>query len=193
MTRVFQIGFHVCGTRSLASFFRVNGFKHFHHENHQLAEQLFNNLKDGKTKFDSNFEGPFPGHQGAFYSDMQSWKPDRDGDYFNKLAAYTLFKEIDKGYPNSLFILNLRDKEAWINSKIAKGREGRYYKQPEKELTKLLSDEWDSHIENVRKYFKDSTHFIEFHITNDSINKVADWLEKFGLKIESRSFPKVRG
>lgn len=191
MIRVFQIGLHIAGTRSLAAFFKSNNFESFHHENH-YAEQLFKNLKDGKTYFDPPYHGPFKGKQGVFYSDMQSWKPARDGQHHNKLAGYTLFKEIDKGYPGSLFILNLRN--GWVESKMKKpGFRKSYPNKTDDEMKEMLQKEMDDHHRNVREYFRDRKNFIEFHIHNDKIQKLATWLRGFNLEIKSESFPKIRG
>ena len=190
MIRVFQIGFHVCGTRSLWEFFRKNNFQSFHHENHKLAEQLYENLKGGKTHFDKDLEGPFSGKQGVFYSDMQSWKPERDGQYNNKLAGYTLFKEIDKGYPNSLFILNLRD--GWVESKIKKGGSAGYYTGKDDDLKRMLNKEWNTHIQNVREYFGDRKDFIEFHIQKDPIDKLITWIESFNIEITKKDIGKIK-
>ncbi|MFW6281316.1 MAG: hypothetical protein ACOC1O_00800 [bacterium] len=201
MRKVFQIGFHICGTRSLAHFFRINNFKSFHYEKTLLAEQLFRNLdrEKGITKFDPNFEGPFPGKQGIFYSDMQKSVHDKkereklgNGNKFFKWEGYKLFRELDKSYPGSLFILNLRD--GWIDRKIRgdkhKDKPGLYTTQ---ELREYLEHEWKTHINNVRDYFKNRDGLIEFHIQKDPIDKLVNWLEYHGFKIYKREFPKIRG
>lgn len=124
MTRIFQIGFHITGTRSLADFFGKNNFKTFHWEKGELANQLFKNLKDGKTHFNKNFEGPFKNVQGVFYSDMEKGglsveqSIELGGHCLYKLEGYKLFKELDNNYKDSLFILNLRND--WIERKIEK-------------------------------------------------------------------------
>lgn len=192
MIKIFQIGLHICGTRSLAEFFAKNNFKTFHHENHKLAEQLFTNLKDGKTHFDEELEPPFYKKQGVFYSDMQSFKPNRDKLYKRKLEGYTLFKEIDKGYPGSLFILNTRND--WVNSKMQKKGFKKYtnYKNND-ELRQILKNEHDTHLKNVREYFKNRENFIEFNIQNDKIHKLIEWLKKHGVEIKYEKLRKIRG
>lgn len=198
MVKIFQIGFNITGTRSLAYFFRKNNFKDFHWENRKLAEQLFANLDTQRkiTHFNGKFEGPFPSKQGAFYSDMEKVISREErlghGDIFFKWEAYKLFKELDNYYNNIYFILNLRND--WIKRKIEKnkekGKEGFY---TEKELREFLEKNYNEHIKNVREYFKGRDDFIEFNIQDENIHKVAEWLRGHGFKIKKEVLPKIKG
>lgn len=192
MKKIFQIGFHVCGTRSLESFFQKNKFKTFHHYNGILANQLFDNLKDNKTFFIEPLIGPFNGNQGIFYSDMENWV---EGSYLsNKKEGYKLFKEIDNGNPDSLFILNVRDN--WVDSKLKKFRKYKHWRNSkikEEEARDYWIKDITEHHKNVREYFKDNKNFIEFHITKDPIIKLVKWLSSHNFNITYKNFPKIRG
>jgi len=192
MFRVFQIGFHICGTRSLCEFFSANNFQTFHHYNGKLSEDLFKNLAGGKTHFSPELEGPFNGKIGAFYSDMENFVEKRDRKEMNKQEGYKLFKEIHNGYPDALFILNVRND--WTDSKLKKkGFYKHYTDLTEDEKRKMLDNAWAEHLRNVRSYFRGRKEFLEFNIQDDKITKIVKWLESFGIEIKSRTFKKIRG
>lgn len=194
MLRVFQIGFHISGTRSLCEFFKKNNFRGFHHENAELATQLINNLKDGKTHFDKKYEGPFKGKQGAFYSDMLGWN---DIIYpWDIKEGYKLFKEIDNYYKNSFFILNTR--ENWIERKVDKAHKNGYFKRAkehisEKEITDWWKKDQREHYNNVRNYFKERKEFIEFDIQKDNIDKLIKWIKINNVEIKHNKLSKLKG
>ena len=198
MVRIFQIGFHISGTRSLAKFFETNGFKSFHHSTGRrsiLADQLFENLKDGKTHFNKNFEGPFPGAKGVFYSDMENNMGAADPR--DKREAYKLFKELDLSYPGSLFILNTRDD--WVDRKIRglktedARRTHRATGWSKEDIREWLRKDQKEHYKKVREYFKGRKEFIEFNIKKDNIQKIIDWLNEFDIEIKNKRLTKIRG
>jgi len=195
MFRVFQIGFHVCGTRSLAVFFQQNNFFIFHHENGKLSNQLVKNLKNGKTKFDKNYEGPFlSSEQGVFYGALQGEETVKPWD---KEESYKLFKEIDISYPNSLFLLNTRND--WVASKMKKLRANNYLYQlrdqgiSKSQLAAWFTEDEKQHYDNVREYFNGRKEFLEFNIQTEKIEKVSEWLKEHGVKIYTEKFFKIRG
>lgn len=202
MTRIFQIGFQITGTRSLAEYFKNNNFKTFHWEKGKLAEQLFDNLKNDKTHFNKSYNGPFKGKQGIFYSDMEKGglsvekSIQLSGHKFFKLEGYKLFRALDNYYSDTLFILNLRDD--WVKRKVQKQKGNkksvinRRYAS-EEELEDFLKFNYDEHVKNVRNYFKGRNDFIEFNIQQENINKLTKWLKSKGFKIKYNKLPKIRG
>lgn len=160
--RIFQIGFNKCGTRSLYMFFKRNGLKSIHYDNGRIACTIFSNIAHGRP--------PLEGYDDyVFLSDME---------YVTRVAhfeAYTLFPQLAEAYPDAHFILNTRDREAWINSRL-KHNDGKY-KVQWRDALKLDSDEalvdrwradFDSHHDRVRAYFADQPErLIEFDLDRD--------------------------
>ncbi len=191
----------MCGTRSFTKFFRDNNFEGFHWEGGEIANQLFHNLKNGKTYFDENFEGPFPNKQGSFYAGMED-----DTDLilqqnkgaslpWDKLEASKLFKELDISYPGSLFILNTRND--WVERKTKEYlKNDRYKMLPDGIVLSDLSNWWakdqQEHFENVRNYFQNRNDFLDYNIQEDDSSKIVNWLSKFNIEIKNTTFPQIR-
>lgn len=106
--RFFQIGFNRCGTASLHRFFRLNGFRSVHHDGGRLAIAMDANLRAGRPilagyeRFDAFF----------------------DMSYLRAhihVEIYRRWDEILAQVPEAHFILNLRDVDHWIGSRLAMG------------------------------------------------------------------------
>jgi hypothetical protein len=82
-------------------------------------------------------------------------------DFGTYLEAYKLFPHLAAQYPNAAFILNTRNREAWIRSRLAHGKELSYAKRAMvhhdvasiHELTNLWRAEWGQHHRHVTEYF----------------------------------------
>lgn len=100
----------------------------------------------------------------------------------------THLEKIKKQYPNTKFILNVRDKfkvlnsmKNWINNdksyfdRILEFNNIVEYVGKTKE-DKILN--WiEDHHENVRSLFKENKNFIEYNIETDSIEKLRDFIK----------------
>jgi len=92
-TRVFGIGMHKTGTTSLHHAFEILGFKSSHWPSAHWAKQVFTEMK---------------------YSGQS---PLLDKSYAAcDLPIPLLYKELDKAYPGSKFILTVRSEESWLQS-----------------------------------------------------------------------------
>lgn len=92
-TRVFGIGYHRTGTTSLSKAFQILGFDTFHFESGDKARDIYNEmLAHGKSTALEHYyalcDSPIP----------------------------VLYKLLDKAYPNSKFILTVRDHNSWLES-----------------------------------------------------------------------------
>ena len=105
MTKFFQIGFNRCGTTSIHSFFEENGISSVHCDRGRLATTMFDNLAQGKHILRGYEEY-------NAYSDMELLTYDK---YFE---AYKLYEPIMAQVPDAKFILNIRDPEKWIMSRL---------------------------------------------------------------------------
>lgn len=160
--RIFQIGFNKCGTRSLNMFFKRNGLRGVHYDNGRLAATIFRNVANGRP--------PVEGYDGyAFLSDMEYLTP------IGSFEAFKLFPALAEAYPEARFILNTRERESWVKSRL-KHNDG-VYRGKWRSILKVeddaaVADYWredfDRHHERVRAYFADQPErLIEFDLDRD--------------------------
>lgn len=189
--KIFQIGFNKCGTASLYHFFKDNGLKSVHWRWGDEGA-----YKYAALEMKRNYENKRPLLEGMeefdFYSDMESHLDGFDNDwddYFPCVHAHIdYFKEMDKQYPNSRFILNVRNVDNWIKSRRSHVFGcGRTYlssfmhhmKSTEEDIIKLWKNTWISHIENVLVYFKHRPKdLLVFNIEKDGPDKIKDFFSE---------------
>jgi hypothetical protein len=182
--KIFQIGFNKCGTTSLAEFFNSNKIASVHYDDGKLATLMWlnhrHNLPLIPNKY-ANFQGFF---------DMQNIHANPP-----IFIAQRLFKDLDQQYPGSKFILNIRDKNAWIRSRSRHktvygdtylGLTARQYKKTEPEVLSMWSKEWDEHIAAVKEYFKDRPDdLLIFDIEHDGPEKLRNFfIENYALDLK---------
>lgn len=170
--KIFQIGFNRCGTTSIHQFFLDNGLKSIHWDRGNLARRIkMNSL--AKLPLLKGYE------EYECFTDMES---PITGDF----AYIEHYKELDRQYPGSKFILNLRDIEDWIKSRLNHG-EGRYiniYKRNEnltndEDVISHWRDIWHKHIEDVKNYFKDRPDDLLVFDIKDESDKFVEFMSKF--------------
>lgn len=177
MNKIFQIGFNKCGTVSLHQYFLQNGLESIHWDKGRLAKTIKSNfdrglpLLKGYERFDC-------------FTDMESQT--------NNIFIYlTHFKELDRAYPGSKFILNIRDKNKWLQSRI---NHRDYLKVHQKitglsvdDVIELWSKDWDDHLKNVKEYFIGrEDDLLIFDIEND-VDKLNQFMSKI-IEVKSKDF-----
>ena len=100
MTKVFGVGFHKTGTSSLGRAFELLDYKSC-----LGANELRNNL--GELKM---MRCLFSGDHELLYKYADQY------DAFTDLPWFAIYKSLDTHYPNSKFILTIREEDAWLAS-----------------------------------------------------------------------------
>lgn len=104
--KILQIGFNKTGTSSLATFFKINGYKVI---GPLMAKKIDKNIKEGKRAFDGiNFD---------LSQDLEN--------HASGIYVWKNYKLIYDQYPNYKYVLTTRSCEKWINSRL-RHRGGRY-------------------------------------------------------------------
>jgi hypothetical protein len=145
--KIFLIGFNKCGTTSIHRYFVANGIRSVHWDKGMLARRIFQNIASGApllTGYES-FDA---------FTDME-WTDER-GVYH--LEAYKLFPYLAAQYPDALFILNTRDRESWIRSRLRQpnyaARARKYHRVTSNEqLADIWRADWDRHHRRVTDFF----------------------------------------
>ena len=200
--KIFLIGFNKCGTTSFYEYFKNNEIKSYHPgvnggENLNLINKNFINNKLILEGLDYDF-----------YCDLDIWWPKCKYDYNNGIfqdindysnMLYThvkIYKYLDKQYPNSKFILNIRDKDNWIKSRKNHGNpkyidwfKKFYNVNNDKLIIERWEKEWDIHINDVKKYFKKKPDdLLIYDIENDDVSKLNNFMEKY-IQLKNTRFP----
>jgi len=142
--KIFQIGFNKCGTSTIHHYLRSNGVRSIHWDHGRLAQRMFANLANG--------DDLLAGYE-AFdaFTDMEHL--DANGTF---LEGFKLFPYLAAQYANAVFILNTRDREDWIRSRLRHSKGGyarrhhAYYKtRSDHELAEVWRMEWERHHTRV--------------------------------------------
>lgn len=180
--KIFIIGFNRCGTRSLHYFFKNNGLPAVHWDNDNLVKVMESNIKKGnkllsngrtinkKVNTDCSYE------KAQVFSDITYHPLNKDAkDYYQRL---------DKDYPNSKFILNIRNVDDWIESR-KKHSNGKIVEQLTKfhncsveKLESIWRDMWQSSINDIKSYFGSRPNdLLIFDINHDGVEQITSFLE----------------
>jgi hypothetical protein len=152
--KIFQIGFNKCGTSTIHRYLCANGVRSVHWDKGRLAQRMFRNLANGEALLTGyeDFDA---------FTDMEFL--DSAGVY---LEAYKLFPYLAAQYPDAVFILNTRDREAWIKSRFGHGsnmpyamRQMTYYNvTSNEELAGLWRADWERHHHRITEFFSGQPH-----------------------------------
>lgn len=186
LPRVVQIGFHKCGTRSLEQLFRGAGHPVVKYKLRRPLRRSRNagllmrqNLEAGRKIF-----AGMEDH--VFYADLIY---QTESDAFEPIRC---FREIMRDYPDTILLLNVRDREDWIRSRLKHGHgefAQRVMRQRGIDSQEVLADlwrqEWDTHLAEVRAFMADRpAQLVEFDIDNDSVEALVERLSAYGLAAE---------
>ena len=174
--KIFQIGFNRCGTQTIHNYFLANRVRSVHWDDGRLARRIFTNLADGEDLL-----------AGYSYFDVFTDMEWLDGAHLYE--AYKLFPYFAAQYPDAVFILNTRDREDWIRSRL--GHRGGEYAARYKRYLGVASDEkladawraaWDRHHRRVTEFFDATSHrFFVCRIERDLPHLLDDKIPELGL------------
>ena len=188
--KIFNIGFHKTGTTSLTQFMHDLGYKSLHSvamsmQYLQLGTQHNCGEDTGKpSDFEKLIDNNLLKHTVQQY------------DFFSDNPWPLLYKHLDKTYPDSKFILTLRNNEKWINSLNKYSGTGNTrmrqlvygYGNPSNHITQYRKI-YIRHNKNVKEYFKDKNNLLIIDIAEDNkvlANKILQFL---GLDNPGITFP----
>jgi hypothetical protein len=196
--RIFQIGFNKCGTVSLWNLFhnysRINAI---HWDNGSLAAKIYKNIySDTNLPLDSYKDY-------IYFGDMECFIQED-----NRIKYIQIYKDffdiLDINYPESLFILNTRNIDNWIRSRLNHNflqpiyDEIKYIDLFKKvyntnkisEIIKIWKNDWIEHHKNIMDYFCRSVHrLLVFDIEKDPSEKLFTFLKYKGIHFKIDIFP----
>jgi hypothetical protein len=186
LPKVVAIGFNKCATRSLAQLFARSGHAAVHQKlprhrqgRRKLGGIMRANLAAGRSVFAGIEEF-------VFYGDLI------DSNRRESFDGNTLFREILRDYPDAILLLNWREREDWIRSRLRHGhgefaeREQRLRRLPSRDaLCAVWRQEWDAHLAAVRAFMADRPgQLVEFHLDRDSVESLVARLSPYHLQAD---------
>jgi hypothetical protein len=191
MNKIFQIGFNKCATTSLSHLFEecsVPSLRSVHWDSGHLARRILSNHRDGLPLLQ--------GYEDAvFFSDMEAFYRE-DGRLRWVFIPEILFRELDRQYPGSKFILNVRDVDAWIASRLRhstmfdeqgnryedESRRRMYFDQhmecfglSREQVVQKWRDDFESHVAQVKEHFEGRGDLLVYDIDRDGLGKMLDF------------------
>lgn len=175
---VFQIGFNRCATGAFFKLFQNSGVPALHHcgrKHRKAGDVTLLNVNPQKI-IDRNLRRGRPPVEG-----LEKYRAFFDMEYTDqrrRIENYRYFESFARAYPEALFIMNVRDKDEWLKSRIAHN-EGKYlrkmselYALRNQEVIDMWAAHYDAHVQQVRDYFgPDSDRCLWFDIDRDEVDK----------------------
>lgn len=186
LPKVMLAGFNKCGTRSFTQLFAGAGLPAVHHK---LRRPFRKTVLVGRLVDENIAAGrrPFEGFEElAIYADILHVA----GTTYSEGNRH--FRAVLEAYPNSHVVLNTRDREDWIASRLSHGH-GEFAARsmavlglPDRDaLTAKWRQDWDAQHERVRAAKADFPGRIhEFDLDSDPISALIAALPEMGLKAE---------
>ena len=182
-SRVVLIGFNKCATRSLTQLFERAGHAVVHNKLRKPWRKSVNAARVLRANLEQGRRSLAGMEDYLFYSDLI----DVTDDYY--FEGNTVFRAILRDYPDTLFILNTRNREDWIRSRLRHGH-GEFAKRcmralrltDEAELIAFWRNLWDNHLAEVRLAMAEQPEqLVEFNIDCDNVADLCARLSVFGL------------
>ncbi|MEM7268242.1 MAG: sulfotransferase [Pseudomonadota bacterium] len=170
--RIFQIGFNKCGTRTIHNFLDGSGIPSVHYRRGTLAKIMHKNIQEGRPPL-------YYLDKWIGYTDIQMVSR------FRVIEGCKFYRELAAYYPASYFILNTRDKDRWIKSRLEHGGKKLYSNRYRKglgfntidEAVAVWSDDWDRHHDEVPEFFeRNGLNLVVYDIEQDSPEKLVEFL-----------------
>lgn len=171
--KVFFIGMNRTATTAFTKLFRSGGYSSAHYSftngngKNEILASIMKNNHENNYPIMHGIDG-FRTYSDMFWHRQDEW-----------IDGVKYFKEIHNQFPDAYFVLQTRELDGWLKSKLNHKRErptGGYIKRSrdyhgltEEEMLNWFAQDREEHHRKVREYFKDNPNFIEFDINEDPI------------------------
>ncbi len=185
LPRVVQVGFNKCATRSLTHLFQGSGHQSVHHKfkralgkSRNIALMMRDN-RDAGRKFLHGFD------QYTFYADLMSQT--RHETY----EAFKEFRRILDDYPDTILLLNTRDRENWIRSRLRHGH-GTFAEMVMEtngfsslgECADFWRRDWAAHLADLRGFMATApAQLVEFNSDTETAADLVSRLAAYDLDV----------
>lgn len=181
MNKIFIIGFNKTGTRTLHHFFAKNKISALHWDNNNLIRTMNRNMALKRPLLHNGISCV-----GVKYDDITVFSDMTDDICCKDAKDY--YQLLDEQYPESKFILNIRDTQSWIQSRhnhhaVTKRHMSFYGLTGDgdiKKLEKIWADMHKKHHESVIEYFSGRPKdLLVYDLIKDNPNKIVSFLKDY--------------
>ena len=186
---VFIVGMNKTATTSLHQFFKGQNWPSVHYDGGRLARTMLRNALSGRRIL-KGYD-----HRFRVFADMVVSTPDL------RFEANTLFPALDRDYPGAYFILNTRDEDAWVASRLANYSMSTKMnfvelecrvsglKSPDEATAKWRTDRREFE-RRVERYFEGSPRFLKIDIGRDDVpHQLSQFL---GVEFDPSKWTQIR-
>jgi hypothetical protein len=169
--KIFFIGFNKCATTAIHRLMAASGIRSIHWERRRgknIALEIEAALRENRLK---EYGRRFTALSDPFY-----FASDRI------VEANRYFREFHHAFPNAYFILNDRNVESWIKSRLGhrKGdllrRFRDFHKAGEDDVKEIWRNDHASHLREVLDHFAGHDRFLHFLVDRDPPKVLTDFL-----------------
>lgn len=209
--KIFQIGFNKCATVSLHNLFNKFSspvLSSIHWNYGYLANNIYKNINSG------NFLPLFGYSSFHVFTDMECFI-EEDGVVKYISISEQFFDLLDINYPQSIFILNTRNIDSWIKSRLnhlclfspIKNNFCHKLKNPiryidffktiyntenEKDIIDIWIKNWNDHHKNILEYFSNRPkQLLVYNIDTDNFSKITDFFKFYNINFSTNKLPHV--
>jgi hypothetical protein len=188
--KVFCVGMHRTGTKSFHEFMSDLGARSLHSTRASMSAL-------GLGEDNSGEEGD--GRQSDLAARIDATMLERavdEYDCFSDNPWPLLYRRLDGVFPGSLFVLTVRETDAWLRSQVARFgarntrmRQWIYGFGNPMHHADRYREVYERHVDDVRRYFAGRPDFLELDLANDNRALGAQLWTFLGLPGEPRVFP----
>ena len=166
-SKVFIIGFNKCATTSIHRFFVDQNIEslHWREDNRYLAKAIMENIENSRD--------PLHSFSSQVYSDFTYVSEDFI------LEVDQIWIHLQRAYPSALFILNTRQTNDWVNSRLKHSDFANRYMVASKLSLRDVVDRWiekkENHESAVLDFFSGAPNFFHFNIDRMGFVDFANW------------------
>eukprot|EP01083_Nonionella_stella_P032111 87864_1 len=176
--RIFEIGFHKCGTRTMHSFMKSNGIPSIHWARGQIRSVMIQRYFGNESLLTNEYLRNY-----IYYSDFVAYAPMSDGVFLWQV----LFNESK----DSKFVILIRNINHWLRSRyfhpgMVEGRRRHNPHITDIEIVNAWKREWYRYYCLVFDFFEKmnaSNRLLLFDIEADPIDKVIQFFGAFNLTL----------
>ncbi|WP_293612072.1 sulfotransferase [Ponticaulis sp.] len=179
--KIFFIGFNKCGTTSFHRLLSKSGIKsaHWRFKKHSLVSDRPNRLLSSEYRYLA-LEMDCAQTTNDLHEFCKAFTAFSDIFYFSEtvqLEKILDFEAMHEAFPKSYFILNDRNEDNWIKSRLNhRGgdlirRAMAFSRKSEREVVDQWRETRQVHYQNVRSFFAEKKQFLHFDIERDHITK----------------------
>lgn len=207
--KIFQIGFNKCGTHSINTLFNEHtNLKAIHWDYGKLSKSMMENFIANKKLLSNKYETY------RVFTDMECCFLS-EGKQYEWVFAFKYFKKLDEQYPKSKFILNIRNVDDWIASRLNHSsytildensniisNEYSYLERysfwlskklnkniNKEDLVEIWKSEFEEHCYKVKKYFENRPQdLLVFNIDIDPFEKFSKFFEDIDFSTKKMPF-----